>query len=291
MAAPPLHERSLRLAGYKTRALELEGDGPLFLFLHGYSDSADTWRLTLRKLAEEGRRAVALDMPGFGRASPLSDGPVLPQLDLFATAAVEHFGADGGTIAVGNSLGGCTAMRIAAQEDLPLAGLVPVAPAGLDMARWIAVVRSDPVVSFLLGLPVPMPRPLLQAGVAQAYRRLVFRSPRAVAAEVVSTFAGHFDGRETLRRYLGIAGKLWFELQEPFELERISAPLMLVWGDSDLLVFSTGAEKVLETVRGSTLEVIPRCGHCPQLETPDRFTELLLDFAASAAPAASPPRG
>jgi pimeloyl-ACP methyl ester carboxylesterase len=283
--AASLVERTRQLAGYRTRVLELDGDGPLFLFLHGYSDSADTWRLTLERLAEQRRRAVALDTPGFGRASPLADGPVLPQLDFFATAAVEAYSEDGEVIVVGNSLGGCTSLRIAAQEDLPLAGLVPVAPAGLDMARWIAIVRTDPIISGLLNLPIPLPKPIVQAGVAQAYRRLAFRTPRGIAAEVVSTFASHFQGRDTLRQYLGIAGRLWFELQNPFELDRISCPVMLVWGDSDLLVFSTGAEKVLETVPGSSLEVIPNCGHCPQIEAADRFVELLVDFAASAAKA------
>lgn len=283
MAATSVVERTRHLAGYRTRALELDGEGPPILFLHGYSDSADTWRLTLAELAERGRRAVAFDLPGFGRASPLSDGPVLPQLDLFATAAIEEYAADGGAILVGNSLGGCVALRVGAQDDLPLAGLVPVAPAGLDMARWIAIVRTDPIISFLLGLPVPIPRPLVQAGVGQAYRRLAFRRPRAVEQAVVASFASHFSGRETLRQYLEIAGKLSWELRDPFELERISCPVLLVWGDSDLLVFPTGAERVLETVPDSRLEVIPSCGHCPQIEAVDTFVGLVLDFADSVA--------
>src|SRR3954454_15327440 len=82
----PLVEYELELGGYVTRALELEGKGPPLLFLHGFADSADTWRLTLDRLARARRRALAVDMPGFGAAAPLERGAVLPQLDAFALA-------------------------------------------------------------------------------------------------------------------------------------------------------------------------------------------------------------
>src|SRR5215211_6063396 len=101
----PLFEHRLELAGYRTRALELEGEGPPLLLLHGFADSADTWRIVLDRLARAGRRALALDLPGYGAASPLKGGAILPQLDSFARAGVEHMGEKGAIVA-GNSLGG-----------------------------------------------------------------------------------------------------------------------------------------------------------------------------------------
>src|SRR5206468_3556900 len=117
---------------------ELEGEGPPLLLLHGWADSADTWRLLLERFGRDGRRAVALDMPGFGTASaPEKERPLLEQLDAFCDAALDYIAAGGGTIVVGNSLGGCVALRAAERADL--AGVVPVAPAGLDMARWFVL--------------------------------------------------------------------------------------------------------------------------------------------------------
>src|SRR5205823_12442045 len=84
----PLIEHRLSLGGFSTRALELEGDGPPLLLLHGFADSADTWRRTLDRLGRADRHALALDMPGFGAADRLARGAVLPQLDAFARAAV-----------------------------------------------------------------------------------------------------------------------------------------------------------------------------------------------------------
>ena len=68
------------------------------------------------------------------------------------------------------------------------------------------------------------------------------------------------------------------ELERPFDLERIDCPLLLIWGERDRMVYTTGAERVLRTVDYSDIEVIPDCGHCPQVEVPDLLAELLLGF-------------
>ena len=75
------------------------------------------------------------------------------------------------------------------------------------------------------------------------------------------------------------------ELRDPFRLDAIECPVLLVWGRQDVMVFQTGADRVLEAVPGSELVVIEDCGHCPQLEAPDRLAGLLLDFPAADATA------
>jgi pimeloyl-ACP methyl ester carboxylesterase len=64
--------------------------------------------------------------------------------------------------------------------------------------------------------------------------------------------------------------------------------VLLVWGEKDVMVFQTGAEDVLEAAPEARLELIEDCGHCPQLECPERIVELLLDFPP--APARRPER-
>jgi pimeloyl-ACP methyl ester carboxylesterase len=283
----PLFEHRLTLAGYETRALELEGDGPPLVLLHGYSDSADTWRLVLHHLGRLGRSALAVDMPGFGTADPLRPGePVLAQLDAFARAAVEEAAPGGGAVVVGNSLGGCTALRLAEQEDLGLAGVVPVAPAGLDMARWFVLLERDPIVRWLLAAPVPLPGGVVKRAVAEIYRRVAFHKPGGVDPKVFATFASHVATRELAARALDTGHRLLPELREPFDLDRISCPVLLVWGRHDAMVFQTGAERVLETLPDSALEVVEDCGHCPQIEAPERLVDLLVDFPGRIARAA-----
>jgi pimeloyl-ACP methyl ester carboxylesterase len=289
-----IREQRLELGGLTTRALELRGnDGaaaPPLLLLHGFSDSGDTWRELLRRFARTGRSALAVDMPGFGQASRLDrDEPILPQLDRFAAAAVKHLaehhpGED--VVIAGNSLGGCVAMRAAENADLPLAGIVPIAPAGLDMARWIAVIESERLLRPIIRSPVPLPEIVVRQIVGRAYTMMAFRHPGQVDPLVVSRFTTHVRSKRDVVRILATGRRLRPELREPFHLERISCPVLLVWGDSDRMVYPVGADRVLRVVDGSRIEVIERCGHCPQVEAPGRLAEVLGEFPLTLAQAA-----
>src|SRR5437763_4656603 len=141
----PLFEHRRNFAGYATRVLELEGDGVPVVMFHGYADSADTWRQTLALLAREGRRSIAVDLPGFATADPLSSDPILAQLDEFAAAVVGYAAGRPRepVLAVGNSLGGCVALRLAQRHGQRLAGVVAAAPARFVMSRLLPLVPRD----------------------------------------------------------------------------------------------------------------------------------------------------
>jgi len=286
----PLFEHRQKFAGYETRVLELEGEGVPIVMFHGYADSADTWRQALALLARRGRRAVAVDLPGFGTADPLTSDPILPQLDLFA-ADVARYAAGRPRerlVAVGNSLGGCVSLRLAERHGELLDGVVAVAPAGLAMTRLLYIVQRDPTLRSILALPTPVPSFVLRAAVARLYVQLAFASPRTIQPGVVSTFTSHHRSRAKVASYLDIAHRLIPELRDPYELEKISCSVLLIWGDRDRLVFHRGADRVLSAVPGSRLELLAGIGHCPQVEAPDRFTELLLEFGAVHAPRRGP---
>ncbi len=284
-----IREERLELDGFRTRALTVASDAdrerPPIVLLHGWSDSADTWRRLLALLDRRGHRAVALDMPGFGEASRLDRSEaVLPQLDRFVAAAArresERAGGSGVVLA-GNSLGGCVAMRAAEDASLPLAGIVPIAPAGLEHARWFAIIEGERLVRLLARAPLPLPEVVVRDAVGRVYRTLAFRDPRAVDATAVAAFTRHVRSRRDVIRVLATGRRLRAELADPFRLERIACPVLLVWGDSDRMVLPAGAERVLRVVSHARLEVIERCGHCPQIEAPARLAGMLEEFAAA----------
>lgn len=289
--------REAELGGVRTRLLELrtrEAQGSPLLLLHGFSDSADTWRPLLARLRELRRPALAVDLPGFGRASRLDRGaPILPQLDRFASAAIElaaRRSPTGAVTVVGNSLGGCVALRAAERPELPIDAVVPIAPAGLDMPRWFAAIEASWAVQAILRSPLPIPDASVRRLVGEAYRRLVGPGERAPTAEQVATFASHVGTRRDVIRILGTGRRLLPELAEPFRLERIARPTLVIWGERDRMVYPSGARRILEAVPGARLELIDDCGHCPQLACPDRVAALiagLQDELAQAAPRAS----
>jgi pimeloyl-ACP methyl ester carboxylesterase len=291
----PLFEHRMEFAGYETRVLELEGRGDPVVLLHGWSDSADTWRCLLAQLGREERRAIAVDLPGFGTADPLADGPMLPQLDAFAAAALAYAGAGrphrgrrrpAAGVVVGNSLGGCVALRLAERAPEQVARIVALAPAGLDMARWLALIEHDQVLRLLVYAPVPFPAWIVQNAVARAYRSLAFADPNAVEPGIARTFAKHHPDRAALVRMLASGRRLLPELRDPFDFDAIRCKVQLVWGDCDRLVFHRGAKRLLSAVPDATLELIERCGHSPHIEYPDRVLQLLLDDGAPLAQAA-----
>ena len=280
----PLFEHRLELAGFSTRALELEGKGPPLVLLHGFADSADTWRRVLDRLARTDRRALALDLPGFGAADRLRPGAVLPQWDAFARAAIAHAAGEAGEPAVlaGNSLGGCIALRAGEHaHELPLQGIVPVAPAGLDMPAWFGIIERDPLVRFVLASPVPLPGRVLRPIVGEAYRQLAFARPRAAAGEVVRAFTEHHRTKDAVQSFLDTGRRLLPELQGCFALDQVTCPVLLVWGDRDRMVTHRGARRITEALPETTYELLEGIGHCPQVEAADRVARLLSEFAAS----------
>ena len=279
----PIVEHSLTLAGVRTRALELEGNGPTLLLFHGYGDSADCWRLLLDELRRRERAAVALDLPGFGTADHLDEkAPVLPQLDAFADAAVEHWAKGRGSVVIaGNSLGGTTALRAAERDGGTVGGVAPIAPAGLDMPTWFAAIEGAPVVRALLTTPVPVPALAVRQAVGTAYRVLAFARPRRANAQLVGSFASHYSSRQDVNRLLATGRRLLPEIRDPFHLHRIDCPVMVVWGERDRMVFSRGTDRVVAGIPDARVELLPDSGHCPQVEEPVRLAELLAEFPAA----------
>lgn len=278
---PSVRERRTRLGGTRTRLLELEGKGPPLVLLHGYADSADTWRPLLRELAAAERAATAIDLTGFGTAERLSPGAMMPQWDAVVTAAIEgasEAAGGEGVIVVGNSLGGALSLRAAQRSELPIAGIVPIAPAGLHMARWFSIIENTGLVRLLRHSPVPVPDAIVRPLVARVYRELAFHERADPDREVIDSFVSHIGTIERSTGVLEIGRRLLPELVDPFDLRAIDCPLLLVWGDRDRMVYTDGAERVLRIVDYSDIEVIPGCGHCPQVEMPERLAEMLLRF-------------
>lgn len=262
--------------------IELEGEGPPFLFVHGFADSADTWQPAMASLASSGRAATAIDLAGFGTAAaPLEEIDLLPQWDGMVADAIRmlssrHDGAD--VFVVGNSLGGCLSIRVAQDPALPVAGVVPIAPAGLHMARWFGVIESQRLIRLIARSPLPIPELVVRELVGRVYASLAFAYPGKADPSYIASFTRHIPNIARSNEILELGRRLLPELEDPFDLGAIDRPLLLVWGEADRMVYTTGAERVLRTVPYADIEILPDCGHCPQLEVPERLAEMLLDF-------------
>lgn len=64
------------------------------------------------------------------------------------------------------------------------------------------------------------------------------------------------------------------------ELQRLSVPVQLIFGEADLLTPPSIGEAMLDMVNDGRLAVLPRAGHLSNLEEPDAFNEVLTRFLA-----------
>src|SRR3954469_25253216 len=100
-----LHEGRVRANGLDFAYLEA-GEGPLALCLHGFPDSAWTWRHLLPELADAGFRAVAPFMRGYAPTAVPADGRYqTAALGLDACALHEALGGDADAVIVGHDWG------------------------------------------------------------------------------------------------------------------------------------------------------------------------------------------
>jgi pimeloyl-ACP methyl ester carboxylesterase len=281
-------ERFPEIAGMRTRVLEVTGAGPPILLLHGFADSADSWRPVLAELARRSRRAVAVDMPGSGQASPLGRPP-LACLDRFADGFVNAYGDGNDVVLAGNSLGGLVALRAAARPGLPLAAVAGLGPAGLAYTAHLDSVtrlaaRLDPVLRVAERFPVPTA--LVRAAARAEFNHRLARG--RAEASLADRFASHLHGMRDLARRRAdlIALSADETILDRAVLETIQVPVLLVWGDSDHLADVTGASVLLDVVPRSRLVMLVDCGHCPQLEVPAEVASMLASLPASLRPGA-----
>jgi pimeloyl-ACP methyl ester carboxylesterase len=282
-AAARVKRGSLELNSISTKMLSTAGRGRPVILLHGWMDNAETWLDVLGRLAEAERPAVAYDQPGFGVAPALNGDNVLDQLVEFAAAAVEWVAAETGedVVVAGNSLGGWVALRLAALGDLPLAGVVPVSPAGIRMAPLFFTMDRIPAVRRLIGLPAPVPPAAIRSVVARVYRSVAFGDPAAVPDPVVERFTrGVGVDRPVIAERLEYAKRLRADLAAPFDGERIEVPVHVIWGDRDRLTLPEGAAELAELIPHARIEMLAGVGHSPQVETPDIVVAAIDKLAA-----------
>jgi pimeloyl-ACP methyl ester carboxylesterase len=282
----PIDERRERVAGWRTRLLQVDGDGPRLILLHGFSDSADTWRPLLRLLAQRGCAATAVDLPSHGLADSLDGSrPVLPQFNRFVTHVVRHCAPDG-AIVVGNSLGGLVALQLAetltASSGLSPIGVVGVCPAGFSYAPWMTtgagwLRRSGlrrAITATVAAPPVWMVNRAARTGI-----RRTLADRHGVEPGFGPSYAGHLSSRAARSRLATLVYRLIDEsVTPPLRPERIDCPVMVVWGEHDPLVPAASQRMLLDAAPGIHSEVLPGIGHMPQLEAPDHLVDILSRF-------------
>ena len=121
-AMAEIEQRVVTVNDVEFTCLAAGDDGPLALCLHGFPDSAHTYRYLLPRLAAGGYRAVAPFMRGYAPTAVPADGRY--QTGMLAMDAIglhEALGGDGDAVIIGHDWGAHGA-RTAPPRTRPSAG-------------------------------------------------------------------------------------------------------------------------------------------------------------------------
>jgi len=258
------------------------GQGSPLLLIHGLGASCQYWRYNVRSLSE-GCRIYAFDLPGFGRSDKKIDDYSLHFAGEFVAAFLDSQGVERASL-VGNSLGGVVSLQFAVQYPQHLDKLVLVSSAGL---------ASELPLSFRL-LTIPLLGEFIawawgtRPGTKLTLRSIVYHT-RVIKDEFVNEMAelARLPGaKETLlsvaRTGIDLRGQNMVLLEPLLQrLPEIDAPTLIIWGAQDPIIPVAHAHIAHQMIRNSQLHIFDRCGHLPQIEKPEEFNRLVLDFLRS----------
>jgi pimeloyl-ACP methyl ester carboxylesterase len=280
--ASPAHGRHIEVrSGKRVQVIEA-GEGPPVLLLHGSHTSSLSLLPLLDRL--EGVRAIAVDRPGFG----LSEPSHVPR-DRFRDAAIEfvdevldELGLDTSALA-GNSMGGTWAIWYALARPervsrLVLLGSAPLLP-GTRPPAPLRVMAAPVVGDVLPRVMKPNAKMLVRLMSSVGEQDTIVRYPDLIEALVAAgndPIASAVNLAE-LRAVISPLGFRRSARMHPDELQRLTVPTLVLWGDHDSVGSVEVARATARLIPEAQLEVLPG-GHVPYLGNPERVSDLLSAF-------------
>ncbi len=262
--------------GGLTWHVQVAGDGPVLLLLHGTGAATHSWRGMLAPLAAH-FTVVAPDLPGHGFSRvPSGHALSLPGMAGDVAALLGTLGMTP-ALAVGHSAGAAILARMCLDGSIAPAGLVSLNGAFLPLAGAAGQVFA-PLARLLVGLPL-LPRLFAwRASDPRVVDRLLTGTGSRLDAAGVALYTrlvrnpGH--AASALRMMAS-----WDLPPLVRDLQHLATPLLLLAGAGDRAIPPADAARVAARVPGARVVTWPRLGHLAHEEAPARAVALILDFA------------
>ena len=258
-----------RLDSGAVSALKWGSADPQVVFLHGGGQNAHTWDTVILGL---GVPALAVDLPGHGRSAWREDGDYGPKLNADTLVPVLREWAPTPRLIVGMSLGGLTALRLAATQPamVPELVLVDVTPSAPERHEQMTKAQMGTVALVRGERTFPSFESMLDTTVALAPNRDRKSLRRGVFHNSKQLDDGSWTWRyDSFRKGDGFEG-LWDDVPS------ITMPTTLIRGanshfvdDADAEAFAAAAPGFLRT------HVVANSGHSVQGDQPAALVEIL----------------
>jgi pimeloyl-ACP methyl ester carboxylesterase len=271
------HSHFINVDGARVHYQEF-GDpaSPTMILIHGYTASVYVWKTAAPMLADAGFHVIAVDLLGFGYSEKPSwfDYSIQAQARMISRF-MNRLGV-GRSIIVGSSYGGAVALNLVL--DYP--------------ERVDKLVLSDAVCN-----DEPKNHPILRlasiAGVGEVITPFLIDSKAFMRFRMQNTLAkvNHHmitDERiESIRRPLYAAdahrsvlatSRNWSANRLERDAHLINQPTLIIWGEQDSVIPIKNGYKLHQEILNSRFVILKDCGHVPQEEKSEIFTELVSEF-------------
>jgi pimeloyl-ACP methyl ester carboxylesterase len=281
--------KTLSVAGTRTPLLEA---GPAdaseaVLFVHGNPGSGSDWTALLDAAGAVGR-AVAFDMPGFGKAhAPASFGFDVQSYADFIEAARNELGIERVHLVL-HDFGGPFGLYWGIAHPERWASLTLMNVGVMPGYEWHSLAKRwrTPLLGELFHLFIPR---------AAWRREMQKNNPKGLPPEFVDKMYDDYD-RETRNTVL----KLYRNTPDPGQtaeelgsaIAALHKPALVIWGAKDPFIGVEFAERQREFFDVEELAILPESGHWPFQDDPQGVREALVPWlqkqlgSSRAAPAA-----
>ncbi len=272
------HDRLAVEAGGVHFHVEVSGQGPAMLLLHGTGASAHSWRGLARRLARH-FTVIAPDLPGHGRSTRAArEALTLPGMARAIAALIGQLGHRP-DIVVGHSAGAAVLIRMAI-DGLIAPRLIISLNGALLPFQGAAGQFFAPLAKLLVLNPLT-PRVFAWSAQNRAnVKRLLDDTGSKLDEPGIDLYA------ELFRNPAHVAGALammanWDLKQLERDLPRLSTPLVLIAASNDRSISPDYAFRVRDMVPGSRVELVRGLGHLAHEERPEDIAELILRIVES----------
>lgn len=269
-SAAYIHE--VEAAGVRTVYYE-RGSGPPLVLVHGMFGDYTDWETVLVPLSQT-FRVIAPDLPGFG----VSEKPdVSYDAEFFVNWLHAFLDATKieGAVLVGNSFGGEISVLYALAHPECVRKMVLASSGGL---RFYSEAERAEIQSKFSAANLQLLTPDVHAWMFRtifaekgaAWRRYLDKQNAKLQRPDFNQYA------EALHHAIVTAFSLYFEN----ELIDLKMPVLLVWGDRDVVFPVPLAERALRLLPQGELVILEGAGHAPQLENPEGFVSAVERFVS-----------
>lgn len=267
---------------------------PPLVLIHGFATGCGHWRRNATAFAEAGWHVYGLDLLGFGASSqpgflPLDNRLWACQVDAFLQEVVRS-----PAVLLGHSLGGLVALTCSVFFPGFVRGVIasPLPDPTLLMAspqdgsrpwrrapwrrhskRWLVRILCQMLPLEVL-VPLLAHSPLLNLAIQAAYWHPILGD--VPLQRVIARPARRAGAVRALRSMSRAMALRPIRATAPRLLERLAHPMLLIWGQDDLLVPLEVGWQCQRFRRDLAVTVIPEAGHCPHDEKPGLFNEAVI---------------